>query len=52
MEEVAALAGGREDCDFTLLKNSCTFSNMPATKKGVESRGNQPVQQRCRVGTG
>ena len=29
-EEVAALAGGREDCEFTLLKDPCAFSDMPA----------------------
>ena len=54
-EEVAALAGGREGCDFTLLKNSCTFSDMSATEKGLESTGQvtcgAKVQGRNSVGT-
>jgi len=48
VEELAALAGGR---DLTLLKNWCTLSDMPATMRGLESRGNQPAEQRCRIGT-
>jgi hypothetical protein len=36
-EEVAALAGGHQDCDFTLLKTSCAFSDRSATEKGLES---------------
>ena len=50
-EEVAALAKGCEDCNFTLLKSSGTFSDMPVTKKGLGIRSNQLVEQRCRVGT-
>ena len=63
-EEVAALAGGREDCEFIPLKDSCTLSDTlqprRAWKTGATTlwgRGAGQVQRRkgvnnCRNGGG